>query len=157
MDKEKIKVCFVCLGNICRSPMAELVFADKAAKRGLSDRFEITSRGTSDEEEGNRIYPPAAAELSRHGISGTHTARKLTAAEVEDSDYVLVMDAKNLRDTYLITNGRFADKIKKLGGYSGAGDIIDPWYSRDFSRTFAEIDSACDAFLDKLKENGVIK
>ncbi|MCI9404964.1 MAG: low molecular weight phosphotyrosine protein phosphatase [Clostridia bacterium] len=156
MDKEKIKVCFVCLGNICRSPMAELVFADKTEKRGIADRFEISSRGTSDEEEGNRIYPPAAAELARHGIGGTHIAQRLTAAEVEASDYVLVMDGKNLRDSYLITNGRFADKISKLGAYSGAGDIIDPWYSRDFSRTYAEIDAACDAFLSALERNGRI-
>lgn len=156
MDKEKIKVCFVCLGNICRSPMAELIFADKVGKRGLSDRFEITSRGTSDEEEGNRIYPPAAAELARHGICGTHIARRLTAAEVEECDYVLVMDGKNVRESYLITNGRFADKIKRLGEHSGVGDIIDPWYSRDFSRTYAEIDAACDAFLDKLERDGKI-
>ena len=98
----------------------------------------------------------AAARPTRRRAIAYIRPRRLTAAEVETSDYVLVMDGKNLRDSYLITNGRFADKISKLGAYSGAGDIIDPWYSRDFSRTYAEIDAACDAFLSALERNGRI-
>ena len=153
---EKIKVCFVCLGNICRSPMAELIFADKVKAKGLTERFEIASFGTSDEEEGNHIYPPAAAELRKHGIAGDHIARQLTVSDVERFDYVLVMERKNLNSAYLITNGRYADKIHMLGDYSGAGDIIDPWYSRDFSRTYAEINAGCDAFLAHLESTGAL-
>lgn len=73
-----ISVIFVCLGNICRSPMAEFVFKKMVDERSLSLSFDITSRGTSDEEEGNGIYPPAARTLRAHGIEGRHVSRQLT-------------------------------------------------------------------------------
>ena len=73
-----ISVIFVCLGNICRSPMAELIFRKLAEDRGLALSFDITSRGTSDEEEGNPVYYPAARVLRDHGIFGTHRAAQLT-------------------------------------------------------------------------------
>ena len=63
-----MKIMFVCHGNICRSPMAEFIFKDLVAKEGLSNEFEIASSATSTEELGNPVYPPAAAELARHGL-----------------------------------------------------------------------------------------
>jgi protein-tyrosine-phosphatase len=63
-----IKVLFVCHGNICRSPMAEFVFKDMVAKRGLADRFHIESCATSREEIGNPVYPPAKRKLAEHNI-----------------------------------------------------------------------------------------
>ena len=69
---EKIKVLFICHGNICRSPMAEFIFKDMVSKQGLSDRFYIASAATSTEEIwngiGNPVYPPAREELAKHGI-----------------------------------------------------------------------------------------
>ena len=73
-----VRILFVCLGNICRSPMAELIFSKLAAERAPQLALDITSRGTSDEEEDNPIYPPAAKVLREHGITGAHRARQLT-------------------------------------------------------------------------------
>ena len=77
-----VRILFVCLGNICRSPMAEFVMKDLVRKAGLSDRFEIASAATSREELGNPVYPPARRELQRHGIACEgHAARQMTRAE----------------------------------------------------------------------------
>lgn len=149
-----ISVVFVCLGNICRSPMAELVFRRMVSEKGLELSFNITSRGTSDEEEGNPIYAPAARVLREHGIEGTHTARQLTKREVVNADYVLVMDSSNLFDVLRLTSGQYGEKIFKLCSFtSRPRDVADPWWTRDFGRAYLDICDGCGAFLDYLIEN----
>ncbi|MDO5139582.1 MAG: hypothetical protein Q4D71_14125, partial [Oscillospiraceae bacterium] len=69
MSKNKVKILFVCHGNICRSPMAEFILKDMVEERGIADDFEIASAATSTEEIGNRVYPPARAKLAEHGVS----------------------------------------------------------------------------------------
>ena len=143
-----LSVAFVCLGNICRSPMAELIFKHLVKEAGVEDKFRIDSFGTSDEEEGNPIYPPAVKTLNAHGIYGTHTAKKMTCSDVESFDYVLVMEEKNRQRLILTTNGRYYDKMKRLCDYTDRPrDVIDPWYSRDFEKAFADIYDGCSAFL----------
>ena len=79
-----IKVLFICHGNICRSPMAELVMKDLVGKAGLSGRFHIGSAAVSREEIGSPVYPPARRELAKHGIScGGHSARQLTPQDYD--------------------------------------------------------------------------
>lgn len=144
-----ISVIFVCLGNICRSPMAELIFKKMTAERGLALSFDITSRGTSDEEEGNGIYPPAKKMLREHGIEGGHTSRQLTKREVINADYVLVMDSSNLFDVLRLTGGACSDKVYKLCSFtSRPRDVADPWFTRDFSRAYADICDGCEGFLN---------
>ena len=76
---EKVKILFICHGNICRSPMAEFVMKDLVKKVGLADQFEIASAATSREEIGNPVYPSARRKLAEHGIScEDHAARQLT-------------------------------------------------------------------------------
>ena len=79
------KILFICLGNICRSPMAEAMFSHLAAEVGRSDEFEVASAAVSEEEWGNPIYPPAAAILRRHGISydTVRTARPMKKADYQ--------------------------------------------------------------------------
>ena len=113
-----IKVCFVCLGNICRSPMAELVFKDLAEKEGLSDKFEITSCGTSSCEAGSAIYPPIKRTLDSHRISGSHIARKITKTDLEDSDYILAMDGENIYELKCMSGGKYSDKMYKLCSFT---------------------------------------
>lgn len=98
-----IRVCFVCHGNICRSPMAEFIFKDMVSKRGLADQFYIASAATSTEEIwngiGNPVYPPAREELARHGISCKgKRAVQLTKADYDKYDYILGMDHWNLKN-----------------------------------------------------------
>lgn len=144
-----ISVCFVCLGNICRSPTAELLFEKMLADRGLSLSFRVSSRGTSDCEEGNPIYPPAARTLAAHGIAGEHRAKQLSLSDVINCDYILVMDSSNLFDVLRLTGGRFGEKIFKLLSFaSSANDVSDPWYTRDFERAYSDIERGCAAFLE---------
>ena len=97
--KQKIKVLFICHGNICRSPMAEFVMKDMAAKAGQAERFEIASAATSTEEIGNPVYPPARRKLAEHGIGcAGKTARQMTRRDYEYYDHLIAMDRSNLRN-----------------------------------------------------------
>ena len=144
-----INVTFVCLGNICRSPMAELVFKNMVEERGLSNSFCISSFGTSDEEEGNSVYPPAKRTLIMHGIAGNHTARQLSLKDVINNDYILVMDSSNLMNIMRLTGGKYSEKVFKLCSFtSNPRDVADPWYTRDFERAFSDIEDGCRCFLE---------
>lgn len=146
-----INVAFVCLGNICRSPMAELIFKKMVKERGLNSSFNITSFGTSDCEEGNPVYPPAKRTLENHGVEGGHIARQISKRDILNNDYILVMDTENLFDVLNIAGESVADKIYKLRAFTGDnGDIADPWYTRDFERTFADVEEGCRKFLEYL-------
>lgn len=148
-----IKVIFVCLGNICRSPMAEAVFLRLAEERGIKNSFCVTSRATSDCEEGNPVYPPARKVLQSYGYNFSHVARQITLSEIKNADYVLIMDGINLRDITRFTGGRYAQKIYLLGHFSeNKIDIDDPWYTGDFERTYDEIYRSCEKFLDFLQQ-----
>lgn len=146
-----INVTFVCLGNICRSPMAELILKDIVEKRGLSRSFHITSCATSNEEVGNPVYPPAARELARHGIYGTHRARRITKDDISENDYILVMDSNNLANVLRLAEGANAKKVFKLCSFTqNPRDVSDPWYTRDFEKAFEDISDGCNAFLEYL-------
>lgn len=149
-----IKVMFVCLGNICRSPMAEFVFKDLVKKQGLSHGFYIESSATSSEEEGNPFYPPARCELLKHGISceGKY-ARKIQKSDYEKFDYIICMDESNYRNLMYVFDGDKAGKVHKLMDYVGGGEVADPWYTRDFSVTYNDIVNGCTVLLEELKES----
>ncbi|MDE6104655.1 MAG: low molecular weight phosphotyrosine protein phosphatase [Clostridia bacterium] len=146
-----INVAFVCLGNICRSPMAELIFKDMVKERELALSFNITSFGTSDCEEGSQIYPPTKHTLNMHAISGSHIAKQISLKDIINNDYILVMDSSNLFDLLRLTGGEFGDKIYKLCSFTdNPRDVADPWYTRDFEKAFSDISDGCRAFLDYL-------
>lgn len=146
-----ISVAFVCLGNICRSPMAELIFKKIAEERGLALSFNITSFATSEYEVGSGIYPPAKRTLEKHGVSGTHVARQITLKDVINNDYILVMDSDNLMSLLRLTGGSFGEKVFKLCSFtSRPRDIADPWYTRDFETAYQDIAEGCEGFLDFL-------
>ena len=93
------KVLFVCHGNICRSPMAEFIMKDLAAKAGAAGLFEIDSAAVSREEEGNSIYPPARRELQRHGVPCQgHAAHQITRAELDSYDIIYYMEASSIKN-----------------------------------------------------------
>ena len=110
-----IKVLFICHGNICRSPMAELVMKDLVGKAGLSGRFHIGSAAVSREEIGSPVYPPARRELAKHGIScGGHSARQLTPQDYGEYDLLIGMDSGNLRAMHRICGGDPEGKMSLL-------------------------------------------
>ncbi len=142
-----IKILFVCHGNICRSPMAEFIMKDLAAKAGIAGRLEIASAAVSSEELGNPVYPPARRELAKHGISCQgKTARRITAQDLAYYDRIYYMDASNARYLNRLF-GSAADKCQSLLPY----DVADPWYSGDFRQTWEDIYTGCSRILEELQ------
>ena len=146
-----LRILFVCHGNICRSPMAEFIFKDMVRQAGRADQFEIASAATSREELGNPVYPPAKAQLAAHGLScDGKRARQLTAADYDYYDLLVAMDENNVRNLHRMLGGDPQHKIKKLLDYAHGGDVADPWYTRDFERTYQDIVTGCRALLTAL-------
>ncbi len=141
------KILFVCHGNICRSPMAEFVLKDMAQKAGVADSLQIDSVATSREELGNPIYPPAQRELRKHGIlDASHRARQITRADLAQYDRIYYMDSRNRQNLQRM----FPD-------YPGflpflPRDVADPWYSGDFTQTWADITEGCEKIMEELTQ-----
>ncbi len=134
--------------------MAELIFKSMIAERGIENSFCVSSFGTSDYEVGSPVYPPAQKTLSAHNIHGSHIARQITKKDVINSDYVLVMDSQNLIDLLRMTGGEYGDKIYKLCSFTNnERDVADPWYTRDFEKSFRDIVDGLEGFLKYVTEN----
>ena len=140
-----IKILFVCHGNICRSPMAEFVLKDMVQKAGRTREFYIASAAASREELGNPVYPPARRELARHGIScdGKY-ARQITAEDLAQFDRIYYMDSRNIRyfKQMFPRYDRFLPFLDR--------DVADPWYSGDFTQTWADVQEGCRRILEEL-------
>lgn len=146
-----IKINFVCLGNICRSPMAEFLFKDFLRKKGIADGFEIHSSATSRYEIGNPVYPPARKILNEHGIDcSKKRAVQLKCEDGEYYDYIVCMDGSNLRDISRIFGGRYMDKVYTLLSFCGGGDVADPYYTGDFEKTYSDITRGISGFYEFL-------
>ena len=152
-----IKILFICLGNICRSPMAEFYMKDLVQKQGLADLFEIASAATSTEEIGNPVYPPARKKLAEHGIGCEgKTARQMRKKDYESWDYMIGMDTANLRNMNRICSGDPEGKISLLMDYTDRpGSVADPWYTRDFEATWRDVEEGCQGLLRFLQERGL--
>ena len=151
------KILFVCLGNICRSPMAEFIMKALVESRGLGDEFYIESAATSREELGNPVYPPAKRVLEKRGINCTaKRARQITEGDGDKFDYIICMDSSNVSNTKRILSSGNHSKIHKLLDFTDAPrDVADPWYTGDFSATEKDVDSGCNGLLQFiLSENG---
>ena len=146
------KILFVCHGNICRSPMAEYVFAELARRAGREDEFAVASAATSREEIGNDMYPPAKACLRSHGIpfSRRH-ARQVTRADYDDYDLLIIMEDYNRRNLRRILPDDPEGKVRTLMSFTGQDrDVADPWYTDDFETAYDDILRGCTALLDAL-------
>ena len=140
-----VKILFVCHGNICRSPMAEFVLKDMAVKAGVSQKFHIASAATSRDELGNPVYPPARRELNRHGIRcDGHYARQITRQDLAEYDRIYYMDSYNRRNLTRM----FPDYPSFLPFLDR--DVADPWYSGDFTQTWADVQEGCQRILEEL-------
>jgi protein-tyrosine phosphatase len=127
------RVCLVCLGNICRSPMAETVLRAELAAAGLNGAVVVDSAGTGDWHVGSAMDPGARAALASRGYDGSaHRARQFQPSWLARRDLILAMDARNLMDLRRMARGRGDDRIRLFGEVSGLtkagdGDIPDPW------------------------------
>ena len=151
-----IKILFICHGNICRSPMAEFMLKDMAARRGLSAGFEIASAATSREEIGNDIHYGTKKKLREAGIPyEKRRARQVTKEDYRRYDYLIAMDSENLRGLRRILPEDPQGKIYRLLDFTGKPrDIADPWYTGNFEKTYQDILEGCREFFNYLEEKG---
>ena len=146
------KVMFVCLGNICRSPMAEFLFKDLVKKKGLENEFYIASAATSTEAVGSGIHPGTKEILFQHNIKfDKRTAVQFTKNDYEEFDYIIGMDSSNIRNLLRMTDNDPQGKVYKLLDFCGGGDVKDPWYTGNFTETYDDITRGLDSFLNKIK------
>ena len=153
-----IKVLFVCLGNICRSPMAEYIFKDMVKKQGLEGKFYIDSAATSTEEIGNPVHYGTRNKLEQMNIEcGNHTARRITKQDYEIFDYIIAMEEQNMVNIKRIVGDDKEQKIYKLLDFSdNPRDIADPWYTGNFDKTYEDIKEGLEGFMEYLKKKDLI-
>ena len=147
-----IKVLFICLGNICRSTMAESVMTYLVKQRHMDNQFYINSAATSREEIGNTPHHGTVRKLKEVGIPVVpHRATQMTAQDYKEYDYLIGMDTANIRNMNRIAGGDPEGKIYKLLTFAGSGrDVADPCYTGDFDATYNDVLEGCTAFLNKI-------
>ncbi len=150
-----MRIVMVCLGNICRSPMAEYVLRHLAAQAGLSERIQVDSAATSRYQIGETPHHGTRRVLAAHGIPcGNHRARQLTRADYGRYDLIIGMDAENLYDIRRIVRRDPEGKVHALLDWSdNPRDIADPWYTGDFETTYADVLEGCRTLLDDLRKS----
>ena len=154
---EKIKVLFICHGNICRSTMAQFVFQHMVNTRGLAAQFHIDSAATSREEIGNGPHYGTVNKMREVGIPVLpHRARQMSKKDYQEYDYLIGMDEWNIRNMNRITGGDPDGKIHMLLEFSKyPRAIADPWYTGNFDATYADVTEGCEALLELLTSGTV--
>ena len=151
------RIMFVCHGNICRSPMAELIAKHICRQRGISDEYYIASSATSTEEIGNPVYPPAREELARHGISASgKRAVQLSSSDADKYDMFIGMDEANIRNMRRMLPSSAHGKIYKMMSFADSdADVADPWYCGGFDRTYRDCYAAAEGLINLLEGEGI--
>ncbi len=154
----RIRVLFVCHGNICRSPMAEFIFKDILREKGLTDRFIVQSAATSGEHIGDPPDRRAAATLANHGISCSgKRSNRLLRSDFLDYDYIVGMDRRNMEFIHWTCPADYVCEIGMLREYAEGGEVDDPYYTGDFEKSFRDIERGCRALLDHILEKAGVQ
>lgn len=151
-----MKVIFVCLGNICRSPMAEAMFKKMVRERHLQDKITVDSAGTSDIAEGLPADSRTKKILDKYDIPDDGMiARQLNNRDFEEADYIIVMDQMNMVDAKDLAPAGLEDKVH--GIYEATPNmrghwISDPWITHRFQDTYDSLSEALPNWLDKIEQ-----
>lgn len=151
-----IRVLFVCLGNICRSPMAEGVFRNLVAEQNLSQHFEIDSAGIGGWHTGETAHRGTLNILRKAGIDYQGRARQIKVADMNDFDYVLAMDRSNLNELRSYQDAGatimlFLDEARKRG-LVDVDEVPDPYYTGRFDYVYDLVKAGAEALLDRIKQ-----
>jgi protein-tyrosine phosphatase len=154
------RILFVCLGNICRSPLAESVFRHLAREKGVESSFEIDSAGTSGWHEGDPPDARSVATARARGVEVTGGSRKLTAADLHRFDYIIAMDGQNRASIARLqaeSGGRGrVHLLREWDPQADRPDVPDPYNggARGFEDVHDIVERSCAALLDDLLERG---
>jgi protein-tyrosine phosphatase len=148
-----INVVFVCLGNICRSPMAEAIFQQMVNKAGLADSIEIDSAGTGSWHVGETAHPGTRRILAKHDIPYDGRSRQVTAADMDPDNYVIAMDDSNMRDL----KRRFGDhprlyRLLDFARNSNERNVPDPYYTNNFDYVHQLVTDGCQGLLQTIRD-----
>ncbi len=154
----KVKVLFVCLGNICRSPTAEGVFRKLLEDRGLSKDYLVDSAGTSGWHQGEPPDPRSREEALRHGVDiSAQRSRPVVSEDFERFDYLVAMDGANLRELRKRCPDKYRDRLHRLTAFApalGVKDVPDPYYGGDrgFEEVYRIIEAGAEGLLEASEE-----
>ncbi len=160
---QRIRVLFVCLGNICRSPLAEAIFKHKVKARGWDHLLEADSCGTGNYHIGSQPDPRTIANARKNQVPIDHCARQLAPADLDDFDYILAMDANNFSDIMRLPNAaRYEEKIRLMRDYDPrlkGAEVPDPYFGGEegFQNVFEILDQVMEKFLDNLQYEHSLK
>ena len=151
---QKIHILFVCLGNICRSPIAEAVFRDLVTKEGVADRFEIASAGTGDWHVGQPPHRGTREALKRHGIEQNGlVAKHVSQAMLDRAGYVVAMDDENVADLRAWRIDR--QKVSRILDYAPdveVRDVPDPYYDGRFELVYQLVSQGAQGLLKQIRK-----
>ncbi len=148
-----IKVLFVCLGNICRSPMAEGIFQKMVDGAGLTNKIQVDSAGTDSWHAGERAHPGTRRILQQHGIQYNGRSRQVRSGESLDADtYLIAMDSSNLRDLQRMFGGH--PRLYRLLDFAAETrlqDVPDPYYENNFEFVYELVYDGCGGLLATIR------
>lgn len=155
-----VRILFVCLGNICRSPLAEVVVCDRADRRGLDSMFHFESAGTGSWHVGNGADHRSAQTASKHGLDlSSHAAQQITAYNVDSWDWFIAMDRDNHSD--LLAMGVPKERVLMMRQFETNDDLIpdvpDPYYGGPdgFENAYLMLCENADKLLDYLEQKAL--
>ena len=149
-----IRVLFVCLGNICRSPMAESVFLHQVRTAGLETQIEVDSAGTGDWHIGDRPHEGTLEILKKNGIAEGSRARQIRVSDLSAFDYLIVMDNSNRENVAKL--GQSAAQVHRLLDFvpeTANREVPDPYFTGDFAGVYELVERGCAALLAEIRES----